>query len=122
MDVGGVPRFLGDAADLQNTGVEVGHLDLRHTIGGGAVPAVANGLGAVASFFALKGVVEDERATGPEPSGVVGRECGERSDHERDKGESHWRAAGVLWLKVTFHREGRFGHSSEMARRATRRG
>ena len=72
VNVGGVPGFPGGAAYFQHTAVKVGHLHLRHAVGGRAVPTVADGLGTVAGFLALEGVVEDQRAVGPEPDGVIG--------------------------------------------------
>ena len=72
MDVRGVAGFLGRAGDLHDPGVQVGLLDLRDAVGGGAVPAVADVLGPVAGLLALEGVMEDQGALRLQPGGVVG--------------------------------------------------
>ena len=90
------------AGDLEHASVQVGLLDLRYAVCGGAVPAVADGLCEVAVLLPLEGVMEDERPLLGQPGGVVGRsgmagggggEQSEEQAHERgrEEGYERWR-------------------------------
>ena len=83
MDVGGMAGLLGRAGDLHDPGVEVGLFELGDAVGRSAFPTVTDALESGAGLLALEGVVEDQRAFGLQPGGVVGR--GEVGCHEAEK-------------------------------------
>ncbi len=85
MDVRGVSGFFRCAGDLEDAAVEIGHFYVRYAVGGGTLPAVANGLHSVASLLAFEGVLEDQGAFVAEPGRVGRGRGGGQRDRERNE-------------------------------------
>ena len=62
--------------DFEDAAVEIGLLDLRHAVGRGAFPTVADGLHAIAVLLALERVVKNQRAFLTKPRSVIARTGG----------------------------------------------
>ena len=82
MDVSGVSGFLAGGGNFQDALVDIRHFDVRHAVGSGAVPAVADGLGEIAIFLAGKRIVEDALSFAGEPLGVWRVRCGRGEDED----------------------------------------
>ena len=82
VDVSGVSGLFAGGGNFQDALVEIRHFDVRHAVGSGAVPAVADGLGEVAVLLAGKRIVEDALSFAGEPLGVGRVRCGRGDDED----------------------------------------